>query len=248
MLELQGNETTLTLEGSKHWIIDSSIALDKTISLRDFSFTKDKVKAISVFEGIYDPSLVNNHFKKQKNCKLDFLVKSDKGIVAGIECKAFPLDEAVKEIRDKTYSSLWVRSNPDKLVSLIIQCPQDLDMKNETKEIFKKLKLRLQPESETKQIRMEIPLPQNQEPELNESHIKLAKTLILSGHYLTPHPPGINHDNLAKKLGISKPTFERRKRKIEEIGIKKLFDIQGFTDEEIEDSFNLLSAKVKFRK
>ena len=70
MLELPGNETTLTLEGSKHWIIDSSIVFDKTISLRDFSFYKDKVKAISLFEGVYDLSLVDNYFKKkQKNCK-----------------------------------------------------------------------------------------------------------------------------------------------------------------------------------
>lgn len=248
MLELPANETILTLEGSKHWIIDSSIVLDKTISLRDLSFDKDKVKAISVFEGIYDPSLVNNYFDNQKRCKLDFLATSDKGIIAGIECKSFPLDEAVKEIVDKTYSRLWIRSNPDKLVSLIIQCPKNLDMMNETKGIFKKLKLTLQPESETKPIRMQIPLPQTQEPELNESYIELAKTLILSGHYSTPHPPGINHDNLAKKLGISKPTFERRKRELEKIGLKKLFDIQGFSDDEIEDSFNLLSAKIKFRQ
>ncbi len=219
MLETIGTKAVFDLVNSNHWIIKSSEKLKTPIRISEFYYSGKNVKVRSVFENTDDPDLVERYFKRSKICRLDFVTKTAEGIVAGLECKAFPLDKAMKNVRDKTYSNLSIQAWPDKRISLIIQCPQNIDLHDIAFKEFGRMKLKLQ------EIDDEVKGPKIGEPEM-----RLAKTLFIKGYFLTPRPKNVNHEKLAKELGISKPTFEKRLKKIQSEGIAKLFGFKGFTE------------------
>ena len=157
----------------------------------------------------------------------------------------FPLDKAVKVIQEKTYSKLWIKSNPDDLVNVYVQSPWSINV-DEITQIFKKFDLQLKCKPRIISSDMEVaPLVDDVESKFDETDKKIAKTLLIEGYYSSPRPKGINQEKLAAKIGISKPTLEKRLARIESVGIQNLFGIRSFTKSEKDASLRIFKKKLK---
>lgn len=247
-MEISATEGIFTIKGSTHWAIGTSKGLDRSVSVREFSYSKDKVRAFTVFEKVKFVKDVTDQMKKVNNCKIGFIAQNDDGVIASVECKVTPLDRAVQEIVEKTHSRLWVKSNPDDLVSLFIHSPWTINLENTMNPIFKKYGLELASKPVIKIRPMIIPIPIEKDlinPKITEQDKEVAKTLLVTGYYSTPRPKGLTQDVLCKKLDMSKPTLEKVMTKIESLGIQKLFNIKPFTETEKQASLKLFKEKIK---
>jgi len=253
LLPIPAKEVTFAFDHLEHWIRRSSIELDKTITIRDFfSNNEDTVQVFSFFENASAPNEITDYFKKLKDHHIFYLANSKAGIVAGMRCKASPLDNAIKKITNDTFSRLWLKSQPsDEGVYLIIECPWDIDIEKNARITFDNFKLKISHDPIIKEIAMHVPVPTDisyMGSQIDELDKRIGRTLLMDGYYATPRPKGIDQKSLAEKLGISKPTLEDRMRKIEAIGLTQLLDIRGFTETEVEASWKVLQNKIKATK
>ncbi len=244
-MSIQAKTALFTLEGSDHWIIDTSKKLAKPVSLQGFLYFKDgNVSARFFFGNVKNVREVTEYVKAIKHCKVDVIAKSPEGIIASIKFKEFPLDKAVKAIQEKTHSKLWINSNPDDLVNVYVQSPWPINVDKIT-QIFKKFDLQLKCEPRIMSSDMEVAtLVDDVELKFDETDKKIAKTLLIEGYYSSPRPKGINQEKLAAKIGISKPTLEKRLARIESVGIQHLFGIRPFTKNEKDASLTIFKKKL----
>ena len=246
MLSLDVKEMTVVLDSANHWSPKTSKTLMNMILIQGFYFTPKQVTSFSVFEHMTLED-VESYFAKMKDYTLAYACKTQTGVVASIQTRPTDLDKVIDKITSTTSSRLWLRSNPDESVHIIVKCPWDLDIESAVMRMLKQFGLSPRTSPTIKDTTMHVPVPVDI-PEIDDLDRKIAKTLLVNGYFLTPRPKGINQAKIAAKLDISKPTLEDRMRRITSIGIIGLLGIRGFTDTEVDSSWNVLQNKIRPKK
>ena len=187
-MDFEAKSCDFTIDGSKHWMVKGSIALNNDIITRDINNNPKSVSSVSVLPNTVKIEKLKKYLKTVEGCTITRTKKTPKGLLVNVNSKPAPLDRVLRDIVTDTGSRVWTRSKPDRFVDVHVECPWDLNLKKMVSDIVEKHNLKLIDKIQPKKSTMEVPIPfydQNKTSEIDEKDKELAKQLFLNGYFDT---------------------------------------------------------------
>lgn len=253
MTNIPGQEVIVTLDNPKHWVIDTSIALNTPIAIKDFHRTENIMKALSVFNNVKNLETILAHFENKKVCKISNSKFVGDQVFVALDYKLSKLDQAVDQIKEITDSRVWVLSNPDRFVDIIVDSPwDDENLFANVLEILRQHKLKIVNKSLKKKKEIRIPNPFD--PPIISSDVvddvdkEWGKKMLRMGYFSPERPKGLTLEKIAEEFNTTKPTLLRHVRRMEKIGIAKLLGFEEIDEHIIDLSAKLIEKKLRKNK
>lgn len=244
LLSVKGYEARYTAEARDHWLVKGASELGEPIICKPSALSRTTTDCDLIFVSVKDEKRVTHFLKELKNVRVVNISATSVGILADTICKE---TEFVNRM-GKLHGSVSIIAKPQGMIEVLLRSPWESDIDALKKTLRKKSirwpKGKMETRETTIQVDVPIGIGKFDEKEAEEL-AETARILIDSGYYEPKRPEGLTHDVLSQKLEISKPTLEKRIRKLESLGIRSLFG--KLSKEDIEAAWNAFrvgSAKV----
>ena len=249
MVLLPARRTKFGVMSPKHWTVNFAKRTGKNVFVRQIEPKGSRSTQLTFFMNQYDKEIVTKYLMRTSDCKLVRLADSPQGILAKISCRRTKLDDLLIKLAKETESRVGMKTRSDGNVEVIIENVWNNEIENKIREIVDSLKVKEKNlNTKTAQIILPTLSEENEsstKPNIDDMDRKIAKTLLLKGYYETPRPNKVTQESICNILDIAKPTLESHMRKIESMGIRKILDIQDFTEREVDLSWEMLQAKSR---
>jgi predicted DNA binding protein len=244
--QVGGWRTRFKLDAKQHWLSLSANKFDTVVVATPIMRGTRGCELRTLFAGVNSKTKVKKFIEKVSKHEVDFLVSSDAGVLAIVECKQKDLfEDRISKIPGK----ISIVARPEE-IDITIDSVHELEW-DELANTFAALPdLRLKHGPHI--MRVSIPLDEFVEmPEetydsrqLDELDFKIARTLLESGYFKVPRPKGVTLNALASKIGTSKPSLILRMRKLQAFGIQNLLGLRRLSSEDLRVAAEVFRKKL----
>lgn len=223
ILGIEGYEVRCKVSAPDHWLARGASRFGGPVFCRARGLSEKQSDCDVIFLGVEDVKRVRSFLRGLKNVHVRHISSRLPGIVADTLCEITALGKEITK-GDRVASLI---ASPEGIIEVVVRSPWKSDIENmKIDKFLGRWGELVSGTLEKRQVTIPIEVGRLQE-HVTEKLAEMAGVLIDTGYYDSKRPEGLTHAVLAKRLGISKPTLERRMRELESLGISSLFSTEA---------------------